>query len=61
VHYLWDRRQSSGALPPVAQVRVIRDFGTPKQVERIHTVRFQRTGQQTAVGEVVIPPDNAAP
>jgi uncharacterized protein YfaP (DUF2135 family) len=61
VHYLWDRRQSAGALPPVAQVRVIRDFGTPKQVERIHSVRFQRTGQQTAVGELVIPPDNAAP
>jgi len=61
VHYLWDRRQASGALPPVAQVRVFRDFGTAKQVERIHTVRFQRVGQQTAVGELVIPPDNAAP
>ncbi len=61
VQYLWDRRQSAGALPPVAQVRVIRDFGTAKQVERIHSVRFQRAGQQTAVGELVIPPDNAAP
>jgi tetratricopeptide (TPR) repeat protein len=61
VHYLWDRRQFAGALPPVAQVRVIRDFGTAKQVERIHAVRFQRAGQQTAVGELVIPPDNAGP
>jgi hypothetical protein len=61
VHYLWDRRQSAAALPPVAQVRVVRHFGTAKQVERIHTVRFQRVGQQTAVGELVIPPDNAAP
>ena len=61
VNYAWDRRQSAGALPPVAQVRVFRNFGTPKQSERIHTVRFQRVGQQTAVGELVIPPDNAAP
>jgi hypothetical protein len=61
VNYAWDRRQSAAALPPVAQVRVFRNYGTPKQVERIHTVRFQRAGQQTAVGELVIPPDNAAP
>ena len=61
VNYAWDRRQTAAALPPVAQVRVFRNFGTPKQVERIHTVRFQRAGQQTAVGELVIPPDNAAP
>ncbi|MEO8144464.1 MAG: hypothetical protein ABI654_09640, partial [Betaproteobacteria bacterium] len=61
VQYAWDRRQAAGALPPVAQLRVIRHFGTAKQSERIHTVRFQRVGQQTAVGELVIPPDNAAP
>jgi hypothetical protein len=61
VQYAWDRRQAAGALPPVAQVRVFRNFGTPKQSERIHMVRFQRAGQQTAVGELVIPPDNAAP
>lgn len=61
VNYAWDRRQAAAALPPVAQVRVFRNYGTPRQVERIHTVRFQRAGQQTAVGELVIPPDNAAP
>jgi Ca-activated chloride channel homolog len=61
VNYAWDRRQAAAAMPPVAQLRVFRNFGTPKQSERIHTVRFQRAGQQTAVGELVIPPDNAAP
>ena len=61
VNYAWDRRQAAAAQPPVAQLRVFRNFGTPKQSERIHSVRFQRVGQQTAVGELVIPPDNAAP
>jgi Ca-activated chloride channel homolog len=59
VAYRWDRRQAAGALPPVAQVRVIRNFGTAIQSERIHSVRFQRAGQQTAVGELEIQPDNA--
>jgi hypothetical protein len=40
-------------------VRVIRNFGTTIQSERIHSVRFQRTGQLTAVGELEIQPDNA--
>ncbi len=61
VRYSWDRRQAAGAAPPVAQVRVIRNFGTAVQSERIHSVRFQRAGQQAAVGELEIQPDNAAP
>ena len=54
VQHSGDRRQAAGALPPVAQVRVIRNFGTPQQSERIHTVRLQR-GQHAAVGELIIP------